>query len=148
MTWRKIHEGGGQRTFALVFETGDEAMAGLERFAREHRLSAAQFTAIGAFARATLAYFRWDRKDYSEIPIDEQVEVLALTGDVSLAEDGAPKVHAHVVVGKSDGTAHGGHLKAGEVRPTLELIMTESPAHLRRRHDPASGLGLIDANAS
>ena len=29
------------------------------------------------------------------------------------------------------------------VRPTLEVILTESPAHLRREHDPESGLALI-----
>jgi hypothetical protein len=29
------------------------------------------------------------------------------------------------------------------VRPTLEVIVTESPAHLRKRLDPGSGLALI-----
>jgi len=144
MKSKVIHEAGGQRTFALVFDAGDEAMAGLTRFAREHRVGAARFTAIGAFSRATLAYFDWDTKRYQDIPVDEQVEVLALAGDVSEEADGAPKVHAHVVVGRRDGSTRGGHLKAGHVRPTLEVILTESPAHLRRRHDDRSGLSLID----
>jgi uncharacterized protein len=30
------------------------------------------------------------------------------------------------------------------VRPTLEVIVTESPVHLRRKHDPVTGLALID----
>ena len=37
----------------------------------------------------------------------------------------------------------GGHLLEAHVRPTLEVLLTESPAHLRRRHDPESGLSLI-----
>lgn len=139
----QIHAAGGQRTFALVFDTGDEAMAGLKQFAQEQQLSAAQFTAIGAFQRATLAYFDWETKQYQKIPIDEQVEVLSLAGDVSEESDGQPKVHAHVVVGRRDGSTRGGHLLEGYVRPTLEVILTESPAHLRRRHDPGSGLSLI-----
>jgi predicted DNA-binding protein with PD1-like motif len=52
-------------------------------------------------------------------------------------------LHAHVVVGKADGTAHGGHLLAAVVRPTLEVILVESPRHLQRRHDAETGLALI-----
>jgi predicted DNA-binding protein with PD1-like motif len=143
MQWKLLDESDGLQTFALVFDTGDEAMAGLSQFAREQRLSAAHFTAIGAFSRAVLAYFDWDTKQYQRIPVEEQVEVLALTGDVSEEADGKPKVHAHIVLGRRDGTTRGGHLMEGHVRPTLEVVLTESPAHLRRRHDPATGLSLI-----
>jgi len=90
-----------------------------------------------------VAYFDWSTKQYRHIRIDEQVEVLSLAGDITL-EDGKPKVHAHVVVGKADATAHGGHLIEGLVRPTLEVVLTETPAHLRRRFDAQAGLALID----
>jgi predicted DNA-binding protein with PD1-like motif len=127
----------------LIFETGDEIISELQKFAREQRITAAHFTAIGALSEVTLAWFDWEKKDYRHIPVHEQVEVLTLTGDV--AEEGAePKIHAHIIVGKADGSAHGGHLIAGRVRPTLELILEESPVHLRKRHDPATGLALIN----
>jgi predicted DNA-binding protein with PD1-like motif len=48
-----------------------------------------------------------------------------------------------VVLGRRDGSARGGHLLSAKVRPTLEVILTESPSYLRRAHDPASGLALI-----
>jgi uncharacterized protein len=131
------------RTFALVLETGDEAMHALESWAAEQRVRASQFSAIGAFERATVAYFDWSSKQYIPIAIDEQVEVLTLSGDITIEKD-KRKVHAHVVLGKSDATAHGGHLMKGFVRPTLEVIVTELPRHLYRRHDPASGIALID----
>ena len=133
---------GDERSWALVFETDDEVMDGLQRFARDERLDASRFTAIGAFRRATLGYFDWDRKDYDRIPVEEQVEVLALVGDVAV-EDGEPKVHAHVVLGRRDGTTRGGHLLEAIVRPTLEVLLTESPGRLERRPDAASGLSLI-----
>jgi predicted DNA-binding protein with PD1-like motif len=133
----------GQRTFAVVFETGDEAMEGLQAFARKEGLAGSRFTAIGAFGNAVLGYFDVDTRDYRRIPIAEQVEVLSLLGDVSLAPDGAPQVHAHVVVGKADGSAHGGHLLRATVRPTLEVMLIEEPAHLQRRFDPTSGIALI-----
>ena len=131
----------GERTIALVFDTGEEPMTLLARFAEEHNVDAARFTAIGAFSDVVVAYFDWDKKDYLRIPIREQVEVLALVGDVAFSEK--EKIHAHVVLGKRDGTAHGGHLVEAHVRPTLEVILTESAGFLARRHDPSSGLALI-----
>jgi predicted DNA-binding protein with PD1-like motif len=137
-----IQEEGG-KTYAVIFDTGDEAKMGLVAFAKEHWLSASHFTAIGAFSDVTLGYFDWQTKQYKKIAIREQVEVLSLIGDITLKEDGQREVHAHVVVGKSDGTAHGGHLLEAHVRPTLEVIVEESPRHLARKHDPISGLALI-----
>ena len=142
MKSKLLHEQSGQKTFALIFETGDEVMAGLLEFSQEKRLGAGHFTAIGAFSDVTLGYFNWEKKDYKEIPVSEQVEVLSLVGDVAL-KDGKPSVHAHVVLGRSDGSTRGGHLKSAHVRPTLEVILVESPAHLRKQHDPESGLALI-----
>ena len=147
MNTKVLRDEPGGRTFALVFNPGDEPLSGLERFAAAQRLAAARFSAIGAFREATLAYFDWESKAYEKIFIREQVEVLALVGDVTLDGD-APKIHAHVVVGKRDGTAHGGHLLAAHVRPTLEVMLTEAPTHLRRSFDPMSGLALIDVGRS
>jgi predicted DNA-binding protein with PD1-like motif len=141
MRAKLIHEA-GERTFALIFDSGEDPVAGLTRFAQEQNLSASSFTALGAFSDATLGYFDWQKKDYERIPIDEQVEVLALIGDI--AQEGATKkVHAHVVLGRRDGSACGGHLLAAHVRPTLEVILNESPGHLRRVFDRETGLALI-----
>jgi uncharacterized protein len=143
MRYRLLAEAMGQRTFVAIFDTGDEVMGGLQAFAREQRLAGSRLTAIGACREVTLGYFDWNTKEYRPIPIAEQVEVLSLMGDITLAPDGGPQVHAHMVVGKSDGTAHGGHLLRATVRPTLEVMVTEEPAHLRRQFDPASGIALI-----
>lgn len=141
MNAKLIHDD-DQRTFVLIFDPDDEVLAGLRAFAVEQNLAASDFTAIGAFQSATLGFFDLDRKDYERIPIDEQVEVLSLIGNVARHGDWE-KVHAHVVVAKRDGTAHGGHLLEGIVRPTLEVVLTESPSHLQRVTDKATGLPLI-----
>jgi uncharacterized protein len=138
-----LHEDGGMRTFALVLEHGDEAVSALTGFAAAGRLGASQFTAIGAFSRAVVAYFEWSSKEYRHVAIDEQVEVLSLLGDITI-DGNEPKVHAHVVLAKADATAHGGHLIEGHVRPTLEIVVTEAPGYLLRRFDSESGLALID----
>jgi uncharacterized protein len=140
----KLLKDGEQRTFAVILDKGEEVTECLSRFAREEKLSASQITAIGAFERAVLGFFDWETKDYRKIPVEEQVEVVALLGDVALAPDGTPTLHPHVVLSKSDGAAVGGHLLEGYVRPTLEVIVTENPAHLRKKKDPETGLALIE----
>ncbi len=144
MEAKLIHEAEGQRTFAVIFRTGDEVMSGMKQFAERERLGAAQITAIGAFSDAMLGYFDWETKQYQRIPVREQVEVASFIGDLASGEKGGPSLHVHVVLGRRDAGALAGHLLEAHVRPTLEVILTESPAHLRKRHDPESGLALID----
>lgn len=133
----------GERTYALIFETGDEVVSLLKNWVGELRPHSAHFTAIGAFQDAVLGYFDWEKKSYQKIPVQEQVEVLTLAGDIAWKEDGTPVIHAHVVVGRSDGSTRGGHLLEAHVRPTLELMLVQSPRYLVRRHDPESNLALI-----
>ncbi len=140
-------ESRGSAVWALVFERGDEAIAGLTAFAREHRLAGSQLTAIGAFSDVTLGYFERTGREYRRIRLEEQVEVLSLVGDIAL-ENGQPKVHAHVVIGRADATVRGGHLLEGHVWPTLEVILQESPHQLVRRFDPEVGIALIDLDAA
>lgn len=129
-------------TFAVIFETGEDPIAGLTKFAEEHDLAGSSFTAIGAFKEAVLGYFHWEKKDYERIPVREQVEVLALMGDIAM-QGAKKKIHAHVVLGRRDGSACGGHLLSAHVRPTLEVVVRATPANLCRVHDPESGLALI-----
>ncbi len=134
---------GGEKIYALVFATGDEVVSQLADFAVQNRLSASSFTAIGALSDVTIGHFNLEKKGYKKIPITEQVEVLSVVSNVAM-DQGKPKIHAHIVVGKSDGSAHGGHLMEAHVRPTLEVILQELPKHLRRKTDPQTGLALID----
>ena len=139
----KLLNDGELRTFALAFETGDEVMSCLQAFAEHEKLAAAQFSAIGAFSDAVLQYFDWEKKAYQPNPVREQVEVASLTGDVAMAPNGKRALHVHTVLGRRDGSALAGHLKEAHVRPTLEVVLTEQPAYLQKRHDPQSGLSLI-----
>ncbi|TSD84697.1 DUF296 domain-containing protein [Mycobacterium sp. KBS0706] len=145
MIAKQLHAADGQRVFAVILETGEAVMECLQRFAEAERLTAAQITGIGAFSDAELRYFDWERKEYLPIPVQEQVEVASLLGDVAVSPEGKPALHVHLVLGRRDGSALAGHLAEARVRPTLELIVTESPAHLRKALDPESGLALIRA---
>ena len=139
----RMIEQGAQKTYAVIFDKDEEFIAGLTSWAKENKLGGSHFTAIGAFREVTLGYFDRDKKDYQKIPVREQVEVLSLIGDIAL-KDGIPQIHAHVVVGKSDGSAHGGHILEHASGRHSNSFSTESPKHLCRKYDPETGLALID----
>jgi uncharacterized protein len=140
----KLIDADGPDRYVIVFETGEEVASGLKRFAEENELAGSSFKAIGALSAAKVGWFNWQTKTY-EIAAEftEQIEVLSLIGDVAL-QDGRPVVHAHLIVGKRDGTAHGGHLIEAFVRPTLEVVLVESGQPLRKMVDRESGLALIN----
>jgi predicted DNA-binding protein with PD1-like motif len=129
----------------VVLDQGEEVKQQLQALVKQEGIAAASFVALGAFKRATIAYFDWEKRKYQPIPVDSQVEVLSLLGDVVPGDDDKPNLHAHTVLGLSDGTTRGGHLMEGVVRPTLEITVTETPAHLVRRRQPGLGLALIEA---
>lgn len=134
----------GERTFILILEEGDEAFTCLTAFAQQERITAASVTAIGAFRSATIAFFEFETKNYKRIPVEVQSEVLSLMGDIAVDDEGKASLHLHVVLGLSDGSTRGGHFLEGHVRPTLEVVVRETPSKLRRRRRGELGIALID----
>jgi len=143
----KVVEDADVVTYVVVCDPGDEAVSALTQFARSERLEAAHVTAVGAFEHATVGWFDRAARDYRRIPVDEQCELLSLIGDVAEGQDG-PILHVHAVLGLSDGTTRGGHLLEGRVFPTLEAVVTETPARLRKVLRPDIGIALIDLDGS
>ena len=144
---RLVSDAPGAQVHVVVLDSGEEAFGALTRFANEAQVSAASLTAIGAFERATVGWFDFAAKTYRKIEVNEQCEVLSALGDVATGDDGKASLHVHIVLGLSDGSTRGGHLLAGTVRPTLEVVLTEAPARLRRRKRPDLGIALIDLAA-
>lgn len=143
MHYRLIDDHEGRRTYAVALEMGEEVMQTLGDLAAELNLIGSSVVGIGGFERVRLGYFDWENQNFLQNVVDEQVEVLSFQGNIAEGDDGKPKLHVHVVLGRSDATTRGGHLVEGTVRPTLEAIITESPVHLHRRHDEDTGLVLL-----
>jgi uncharacterized protein len=136
-------------TYVVVFDQGEEAVSALTDWAASEGISAAQVTAVGAFEQAVVGWFDRAAKDYRRITVGQQCEVLSLIGDIAIgpggdgeAEQSQPQLHT--VLGLSDGTTRGGHLLEGHVWPTLEVMVREAPAQLRKTLRPDIGLALID----
>jgi predicted DNA-binding protein with PD1-like motif len=136
----------GEKTYAVIFAKGDEILSGLTEFAKREKLTSGNFTAIGALQSAQFGWFDRASKAYRNIPINEQVELISLLGDVGMV-NGAPQIHAHGAVGLRDGQVRGGHLLHAIAWPTVELFFTACPATLLKRHDDETDLFLFDLNA-
>jgi uncharacterized protein len=134
----------GTKTYVLVLSQGDPVQAAIEAFAADYHVVDAHFTAIGAVRDPEVAWFDESRREYKAISLHEQMEVLTLSGDLTLGVDGRPIVHAHVVLGRSNGEAWGGHLIEATTSPTIELYATTYAEPLRKQLDPATNLLLID----
>jgi uncharacterized protein len=143
----KVAGDAGLETRVAVLDSGEEAVAALTKFANDAQLTTASLTAIGAFEKATVGWFDFEKKTYKKIEVGEQCEVLSAIGDLAIGDDGKASLHVHVVLGLSDGTTRGGHLLAGTVRPTLEVVLIDTPSHLRRKKKPDLGIALIDLEA-
>lgn len=137
-----LHENQGLRTFALVMDKGDDPIEQIIGFAAAERITAASLTGIGACRGATLGYFDPGTSDYQTRRFDEQLELLSFIADVATKDD-KPALHAHVVLGRDDFSTIGGHLVGAEVYPTMEVVVIETPSHLRKRIDADTGLALI-----
>jgi predicted DNA-binding protein with PD1-like motif len=137
----------GAEIHIVILDSGEEAFAALTKFANQAKISGASLTAIGAFEKATVGWFDFDSKSYKKIEVSEQCEVLSAIGDIAVGDDGNASLHIHIVLGLSDGSTRGGHLLEGKVRPTLEVVVTETPSKLRRKRRADLGIALIEINA-
>ena len=143
MQSKLVSEKAGEKVYAVIFQRGDEILSGLTDFAIQNKITSAHFTGIGAIKDATLGWLDLDAKAYHPIHVDQQVEVLSMIGDVANF-NGKPVVHAHMVLGKRDGSTVGGHLWEAHVNPTLEVFVSVDAEPLQKKLDEQSGMKVID----
>ncbi len=129
--------------YVIRFEEGEVFPDRLLAFLAANAIRGGSFTGIGAMSRSTIAFFDIERKEYLDRELDEQMEVLAVVGNVAMHED-EPLIHAHITLGRKDYSVLGGHLRSGVVRPTLEITLDLSAKALERAVDPKCGLPTLD----
>ncbi len=151
----RLYAQGGLRRYLLVMDAGDEACAEIVAFARDRDIRGASLTAIGAASRVVLGYFDPAIDDYEFTTHDEQVELASFVGDIAWGEGGGegegedgPVLHAHGVLGRKGGSALAGHFRELHVFPTMEVMLIETPAHIRKARDAETGLELISIERS
>lgn len=130
--------------YVLRLEKGEEIIEKLEEFCGKEGISSGHFQGIGGLDRAEIAYYDMADREYHPRVLDKPpMELLSLLGNVSVAERKL-KVHAHVVIGRTDFSVIGGHLNRGIVFPTCEIVFIPLEDGLERKMDKETGLALLD----
>ena len=118
--------GRGGRTYRVDMVKGDEIVSGLLDLAEQHHIKNGHFTGLGAVARATL---RWvdpgNSAGTKELQFNQEAEIGSLVGSIGTDDQGRPVVHAHMVIGLSDGTARAGHLVSAQVGIIAQIFVTD-----------------------
>jgi predicted DNA-binding protein with PD1-like motif len=126
-------------------EPGEDILATIEAVADSYKINSGQLTLIGAVSKANLGYFDRSTLEYKSFSLEEDLEVVSGMGNISRLHDGSIVVHAHVIVSDEKGKCYGGHLNRGcEVSVTIELVILETEADIRRARDDLTGLNLLD----
>ena len=132
MQSRLVDEGpDGEKCYALIFGKGDEILSGLTEFAEREKLTSGRFTAIGALQSARFGWYDAACHACRGIPINQQVELVSLIGELGLV-NGALQIHAHGTVGQPNGQMRGGHLLEAIAWPPLEVCFTAFPENLSK----------------
>lgn len=129
--------------YILAFHAGDRFLETLKEFVKKEGIKAATFDGIGAVNSLTLGFFNSESKNYQEKVLNENLEVVSLTGNISKS-GGDLVVHAHGVFGNSAYQGLAGHIKDMTISVTLELRLDKLSAGLERSKDDASGLNLLN----
>lgn len=127
----------------VIFKKGDHFLRVFKKLLEEKGIKGGFFYGLGGFTKVILAFYDLKKKKYVTRKFKNgPFEVLSLTGNAAVDEKDEMVIHAHAVLGKRDFRTVGGHLIEGIVGGTLEIFINETE-RLKRRHDEATGLRLI-----
>lgn len=129
-------------SYVLVLKKGEDVFAEIINFCKKNKINAAWLNGLGAVLSAEVGFYQLESKQYDFTNLHKELEVVSLTGNVSLV-DGQPFIHAHVVLSDRDNKALGGHLKSAIVGGTLEIRLQVIDALLHRDSDSETGLNLL-----
>ncbi|MDD2774074.1 MAG: DNA-binding protein [Elusimicrobiales bacterium] len=135
------------RTYIFRLDKGDDLLAAIQEFCHDYQIKCGVITALGAVDSVTFGFFDQKKRKYVKTSLAQELEVLNVTGNVSIMDD-KPMVHAHITVADSSGKTTGGHLMAGTRVFACEVFVQELVGTLKiRKADKATGLP-IWANAA
>jgi hypothetical protein len=129
--------------YALRLFKDEYIIKTLTEFAEKEKIAHAGFMGLGAALEVELGVYDLKTKQYSFRKIDSPVEIINITGNISLL-DGKPFIHAHISVSDQLFRVFGGHLKEAVVGATCEISLVNYGVGISRVYDENIGLNLLD----
>jgi predicted DNA-binding protein with PD1-like motif len=137
MEYRKI----GQ-IYVVRLEIGEEIITQLKELCTQLQIGAGKVCGIGVVRSAVISYFDLPSGEYRHRKLSGNMEITSLMGNISSME-GEPFPHLHVALADKDFQLLGGHLTAGEIGVTGELIVEPFAEIIERKINQESGLNLL-----
>jgi predicted DNA-binding protein with PD1-like motif len=128
----------------IRLEMGERLSEALEQFAAEAKLEGAWLSGLGAASEVMLGFYNLGPKTYKWRTFGQTMEVVSLTGNLAFDDSGKLTYHLHGVFADDEYHTVGGHVQDLVAGATLELFVHRSYRPMRRRHDEATGLPLLD----
>lgn len=128
MDFRKSGE-----VIAVIMKDGESLSLNLLELCnsfKDHRILIIN-TALGMIKEVKMGY--WNGESYEIHELNEPCELLGISGIITPGTD--PPYHLHLIVGKRDGSAHGGHFIEAKVCNTLEMFLIATNIEVERYTD-------------
>lgn len=130
------------RTYLFRLPKGKDLLEELIDFCHDNQVKCGIVHVVGSVSNATLGYYDQTKKKYDKKAFDEEMELVSLSGNISI-QDNRPTVHAHAVFSKKDYTTLGGHLLPGTKIYVCEAYIQEIVGDPKvRRADKVTKLSL------
>jgi predicted DNA-binding protein with PD1-like motif len=129
--------------YIIRLELGEKFNDVFITFCKSENVSSAYFTAIGAVEQVELAFYDLPTKTYSFRHFESPMELVGMTGNISLV-DGQPFIYAHGVFSDKQFVTVGGHVKDLVVGPTIEIFLAPIDEKIERKMNDEVGLKLLD----
>lgn len=135
-------------THVLRLTSGEDLLGQITQYCNEHKIDAAEITAIGAVKQAMLGFYDQDTHEYEKHSVDEPMELLQASGNVSYLDE-ERFVHLHGTFSDEEGEIVAGHIFENTVVFAGEAVIHELDGpDLVREFDEKTGLSLWDLPAS
>ncbi|MFP4459859.1 MAG: PPC domain-containing DNA-binding protein [Candidatus Zixiibacteriota bacterium] len=116
----------GKGVYIIHIETGEDVLDSLKKVAEKENLQSASIQGIGTTSFIELGYFNNVSKGYDTVQIEEDMEMLNVTGSIS-QKNGEPIVHLHGTFGDDEFNVFGGHVIEAKILATGEFFVYPCP---------------------
>ena len=131
-----------EKDYFIYIEKNEKVVDILTQFCKDQEITNAKISGIGAVKKTEIGAYDTIAKEYIRKPYPTVWELVNFEGNVTLKE-GAPFVHAHVVLSGHDMQTIGGHLFETTVAAVGEFFLQKFDGNAHRKINEDVGLPCI-----
>lgn len=126
----------------VKLDINEDVLSTITKYLVDNNIRSATLNAIGVIKDIEIGYYDLHAGKYLVKKIEEDMELLSLTGNVGIL-NGEIHPHIHVVLSGKDLNCIGGHLLKAKVGVTCELFINANKMDLERLYDDNIKLNLL-----